>query len=228
MKNNFEQWIRESAPVVEIDEIKKEAHLAVLKERLRVREGQHRRRGRRQLRASMVAVVVVLMFFGGEFSELGSDGFDINFLGIPAHDHGQLVEIGMRGFKIGVPEDQPRDVTRDLVTQLQARIGDPVEMVSVQAQGGEQWLIVREYLVEGKITRYTAGSLDHEDVKIQALLPFIMEESSIMMNQVDSGELLPVGAKQMVVDGFLFEVKVYEYTSNKYGKVTLLKGLPIH
>ncbi len=228
MNNKFEQWIREVAPETQIDEINKEAHLAVLKERLRKREAKHRRNNRRQRNASMFFVILLFSFGGGAFSPLGSDGFEFLFKK-RAHQSEDMisVEMGLREHRFSTQADISQDNLMDLATQLEAGIGEPIGLKSIQIDGAETWNVGKNYLVDGEIVCYWGESSSRKDIDALSLFPFLVEESSKMENEVDSGVLQPVETRNVLVDGVLYDTKVYKYQSKKYGEVTFLKGTPI-
>jgi len=79
MNAKIENWIRESAPTIHLNEVKKEAHLAVLKERFRQREVRRSQQRVGLRRLSFAGILVLFFMSGSEVSELGSEGFDVGF-----------------------------------------------------------------------------------------------------------------------------------------------------
>jgi len=143
MNNNFDQWIRDCAPDFEVDEINKETHLAILKESMRQRKLLQSRREKWQLRVSMVAAVLVFILIGGNYSQLGSDGFDPTVLDIPANDQGNFVTFGMSRMGLRVPEDQSEEETTRQVTRFVARLGEPLRVHGFLMDGRESWSVER-------------------------------------------------------------------------------------
>ncbi len=160
MTDSFEKWIQESAPgssgertfgctrEVSGNRIKKEAHWAVLKERLRQREKQYQIKSRRKLRSSMVVVVLMIVFVGGYWSPLGSDGFHMKIL---APDEWGMVftEYGHRGSAISFKSGTSLEDKIEIAHQLELRLAKPVTFSKVAYGGGEYWSITHVPVVNG-------------------------------------------------------------------------------
>jgi len=149
VSNEFEKWIQESAPSVEVNETRKEIHLAVLRQRLRERENRYQTRQKRTRRASVAAVALVFVLIGGNVSELGSDGFEFVVSESEYMSTSKTVEVGFRKSKIAGNDDTPSEFLRDLVVEMGFSDGVPVSVESVGIQGSESWAIVFEYDVKG-------------------------------------------------------------------------------
>jgi hypothetical protein len=225
MKNQFEDWIQESAPAVEVDDTKKEIHLAILKQRLRERESRHKTRQKGMRRTSVAFVVLVFVLIGGNVSELGSDGFDLviseNELGTDLSH----VEIGFRKSGLGVPDEMPHDEVQELAMQIEAQNGTPAEVEVIKLQGNEFWTILFEYEV-GDGTRLSGHTVkDRPSKPTRAHVNFSKAEIQLMWDEINSGNLSPVSSRIETVDGYRFLMKVYHYQSDQFGLVEYQKGI---
>ena len=223
MTDQFEDWIKESAPSVHVNELKKEVHLAVLKERLRAREIRHQRRHHRQRRASMVAVVLMFLLIGGNVSELGSDGFDITITESEALKE-KVASIGFRGSEFTLQDDDTEADVEDLAQQIQADLGHPVGISMYEIDGDQFWTVIQEYEVNGQMQTRTQFPSTHESSINESISDFLTGEALVMMREIKSGELLPFVTREESVDGVSFLAKVYRYHSAKHGEVIFLRG----
>ncbi len=227
MSDIFENWIRESAPRGKVNDLKKEIHLAVLKERLRGMDRRRSLRHQRQMRASMVATVVLSLLVGGNFSQLGSDGFDIIVNGpMPAFEHSLNSVSGLREMKVQVGSFDSPEVVLDLHQQIEGRIGRVVSLTAIEVQGAMNWTITMKHQAGDTKREYTTEVLDRRSKMSRAKAAFIREESDTMFRQVKNGILRPIMIRNEVVDGTRFLIKEYVYHSDKFGDVTYLFGVP--
>lgn len=60
MNNNFDLWIKESAPGIKPSQIKKSVHLVIINARLREREKMYRSKLKARKRAAVWAMVVLV------------------------------------------------------------------------------------------------------------------------------------------------------------------------
>jgi hypothetical protein len=222
--DKFEKWIMEAAPEVPINEMKKEIHLWVLRERLREKEILRNRRHKRQRRASMVAVLLVFFLYSGNVSELGSDGFEITMFEI---DGGLKSISGHRETYVPVYEEDTAEEILDLHQQIEARIGWPVSVDAYGFEGAIQWTISYEYQVGEEKRLYTETVLGRPSVLTREMQAFMLAEGDKMMEQAEEGILVPVETREEEVEETLFLLKFYEYESENYGIVKYIKGEPI-
>ncbi len=226
-KNPFEKWIQESAPSVEVNKLKKEVHLSVLKQRLREREAQHIRRVNKTRRTSVALAALLVVLVGGNFSELGSDGFNIIDV-IPSSVPGYDLSItGFRGDGIMVLKEDSPELIEEFSRMIDAGLGIPLDVESYSVRGKEFWSLNREYQARGITRNYSKTVLDRENEIIRDHLTFLQAENELMMEQIDSGTLLPISIKAEMIEGIPFMIETYEYLSEEFGKVVYKRGEPI-
>ncbi len=228
MNSNFEQWMRDCAPEVEINEIKKEAHWAILKERMRLREIKHKQREERRLQTSMVAAVLMFIFIGGSMSPLGSDGFNITDSDNQFYDDGRLVQVGTTaGLNFVIPNDYSPEEAADLITQTKAQLGEMVGLTRLVASGGSTWSFGREIQMRGETTISWGVAVGFESVMAEKVLPFIFSDSGEkFLLDVDAGKYQPVRMEGVSVEGRPFSIKVYAKSFEKFGVVEYWIGVP--
>ena len=226
--DKFEQWIQECAPTVEVNATRKAIHLAVLKQRLRARENQHRNRQKRAWRSGVMVTAVVLVLIGGNFAELGSDGFDSSLWGpsrIPGYN---LVVTGLRGDRMMVHEEDSPQVIEAFARLVNARDGDPLSVDLYRVNGDGYWGVTLEYQVGNIKRNYCRKAEDRPSTLTRAHLDFLDSESELMLNQIENGILPPVSSHVEIVDDIQFMIKTYHYQSKKYGLVVYKHGDPLH
>ena len=228
MNKQFEDRIREFTPPIHLNEMKKEAHLAVLKERMRVREIQGRRRHRRFRRQGLIPVVLMLMMVGWGDTELGSDDFEPDIFYSP--EVGQRVAVtGIREVIINIDEDMTVAEVEELNHQLAARTGVPVEMYAFSLGGKASWHIGFEYQVGDKKETRWERVLDRPNGLNRKHYEFSQtSEWKEFNNSVTTGQLAPSELTVETLDGIEFEVRVYHYQSEKFGSIIYMEGRPTH
>ena len=220
--------MRDSAPLIQTNEMKKSGHLVLINARLRLREKLNKSRVKHEKRISFLATVALILLGGGIFAGLKTDEYmfqtkNAGFL--PENE--MFVEFENKDFGFNAPKDIPVTDLLDLEMQLEAWIGDPLEFSSYQMPGAEMWSVAKDFIVEGEAARYWGHSRERDDINAMAILPFLLEEFPELIVEVDSGELKPVEIRQVLVDGVIFDTKVYEFNSLKYGKIIYMEGLPV-
>lgn len=224
VNEQFDNWVREMIPAPRESEIKKEIHLAILKERLRNKAIE--RRGQRIRRGMVVVPFVLLTFFFGSTSELGGDGFDLVELDSPGIP-GRIYENEFReeGFNL-VSEDLPGK-NEELNRQMAAGEGTVVGVEGFEINGKVEWSIKREYSVSGE--RLVLGfSPDSPSTgSPRELREFLLNEWSFYENQIEEGRLLPDGERIQKLDGIEFVVQYWEIPARNSGSVVYYSGKPI-
>lgn len=226
MNNSFEQWIRDCAPENEIDDIRKEAHLVVLKERLRQREIRYQSRQKRQLRASMVAVVAVFIIVSGNFSQLGSDGFDlIEFEGV--HTKGKIVKNVFRGDGFNVLEGESSADILETNRQITAGEGVVFKLEGWTISKKTHWIVCRLIVVNGKekILAQSPDSIPEENTKQHFL--YLTQDWEAQLKKMESDGPPPGGELKKVVDGVTFQLQYWDFDTKDFGPIRYYMGTPI-
>lgn len=228
MGDQFEKWIQNSAPVVAVDETKKEIHLAVLKQRLRQRDQRHHKRMKQIRRSGVAAMALVFILVGGNVSELGSDGFELEISPSNLVPDAKNARIGFRKTKLGFPGSMPEEEVLDLTQQMEAEIGIPAEVISINVHGNVIWDILYEYEVKGEKKLVGGKAVDRPSKLTRAHFEFVKSELDLLTEMIGSGNLVPVSSRIESVDGYPFLIKEYHFQSEKYGLVVYGKGVFTH
>lgn len=228
MNNNFEKWIQDSAPSVEVDETNKEIHLALLRHRLRERENRSKIRRKRAGRVGVAALAIVFVFIGGNFSELGSDGFEFVARQNEYLPESTSVEIGFRKLRMTGPPDVSYESLRDLAVEMEAGDGIPKSVVVIGIHGNENWVLEFEYDVGGETHNGArAPILPGRPSKItKDHLDFAINELDEVLKNIENGNLQPVSSRVQTIEGYRFLMKVYHVQSENYGLVLFQQGAP--
>lgn len=224
MSNEFEKWIESSAPAVEADKGMKEVHLAILKQRLRDRDKQYKVRQKRTRRGSIVAVVLMFVLVGGNISELGSDGFELETSESLLVDGMNNVTVGHREFGFGAPKSLTKAETEDFARQAEWRHGQPVGVECLEIQGAAAWFINFHYDLDGSTSLGSHSVRDRPSTAGMDHLNFSQHEYDGMEEKIKNGTLAPVSSRIETVDGFRFFIKVYNFESSEFGSVVFQKG----
>ena len=224
----FDDWIREFTPPIHVNEMKKEAHLAVLKERLRTRELSRRRRHRRYRRQGLIPVVFMMMMIGWGVTELGSDDFESYIYYSPEHGR-RMANTGMREVIINIREDMSAAEVEELNHQLEARTGIPVEMNAISVGGKTSWNILFEHEVGVKKEPYWERALDRKEGMTRKHYELYQtSEWEVFRNSVTTGQLAPSELTVETLDGIEFEVRVYHHQSERFGSIIYMEGEPTY
>lgn len=232
MNEQFEQWVRESAPAVQVNEMKMEAHLAVLKERLRNRDVRRHRQHRKYRRTGMVAVVLLLFLGGGYFSKLGSDGYEHIWSTEEAAIEGATVEnefmdFGQRKHSITKMEGKSEDYHVELMQLVEAGLGTPVFFGMLQIHGKQWWSIYNEYETSEGIEGVGSSTNTRPGEQTEAHTDFLNHAIGPFMARIKSGETPVSETRLMEVDGHVFLTKIYVDQVPGFGEVIYYKGKPI-
>lgn len=228
MNNNFEKWIQDSAPSIEVDETSKEIHLAVLRQRLRERENRSRARRKRAGRVGVTALAIVFVFIGGNFSELGSDGFEFVATQNKFLQESRSVEVGFRKSFITGPSEMSYETLRDIAVEMEAGDGIPINIEVIGIHGNEHWVLEVEYDMGGEIhTGARAINLPDRPSNItKDHLDFAINELEGVLKNIENGKLQPVSSRAQTLEGCRFLIKEYHIQSEKFGLVVFQKGAP--
>ncbi|PID81649.1 hypothetical protein CSB20_01925 [bacterium DOLZORAL124_64_63] len=225
MADQFEDWLRDCAPSVEVNAMKKEAHLAILQERLRLRAAKRRRAQVFMRHATLAAAVCFFMIMGVNVLELGSDGFEYEVEELEWNNHQLMGEYGFRDERFVFREsDSYRDVKK-LQHQFTTRLGTVLGLEAWQVQGEWDWMLDIGYESRSGLRIQTQSALDRPS---SANVEFYREEEKAIKDLIAAGKLKPVGNRTETIDGTLFDIQVYRYPTEKFGTVTLWQGVPIH
>jgi len=227
MNNEFEKWIRESAPVVEVDEHHKEMHLAVLKNRLRDRDKLHMKRQKQTRRASVVVAALMFVMIGGNVSELGSDGFDFVVSENEFNSETKSMEIGFRKLSISGSVGDSDELLRDLAVQMEMGDGIPASVGAIEIKGHVWWDIRFDYNVRGGMHPGGRTVRDRPSSPTLAHLEFAETEMKQIDERIENGSLSAVSSRIETVEGYRFLIKEYHIQSDQFGLIVWKKGTPI-
>lgn len=224
MNKNFDDWARDLAPPMGVDEVSRKAHLTILKDRLRTREITRRRRRVGTRRASMVALVVLVTFLGGNLSELGSDGFDHVLKPVESRERLRAT-VGHRETRVGVRSEE---AAPEMIQKTEMDLGHPELLDVVIVKGTEQWTVsIPELLSTGE--RYLRTRTPHG---MEALnkgnaaghLNFFANYEQDWATRITNGHAQPVATEIIEAEGQRFLTRVYQETFPGLGVVTWKKG----
>lgn len=223
MNDPLGKWISDVAPPLVVDEVKKEAHLAVLKERLRQRQIQNERRHDRLLRSSVTAAVLVFLMIGGRVADLGSDGFDYT-LEKPQSQRLGYANVGLRHDAFNIREDdRPEEIT-DFAQQVAADLGQPVSIFMYVIEGNEYCTVRKQYQMGDEVRIAGGEAKDRKMKNLSLLMDFLETEGTEIHDQIRSGALLPLETRVEEVEGHSYQAQVYHFHSTNHGEVLYLRG----
>jgi len=227
MNSEFDKWVEESAPQVEVNNIRKEIHLAVLQTRLRKRDKDYRRRQNRFRRGSILSLAMMFIFIGGNFSQLGSDGFDFVVTENEFLPGNKSLEIGFRKASMGGPCYMTDEVLVEISSKMEAGERTTIGVESVTIHGKEFWSM--EFEVEmGNFMVPTGGEVnDRLSEMTRDHLDFMQTENQSILRKAADGTLKPSAEWVETIDGCRFLMKEYNVNSKKYGFVKVKLGQPI-
>ena len=225
VNDQFDNWVREVIPAPEENEMKKEIHLAILKERLRTKEIKRRRQRYRY--GMMVAPFLFVVLYFGNTVDLGGDGFDLVEVEAPVSP-GSAYKNDFReeGF-LTTQNDSSGDIL-ELTQQIAAGEGTIIGLEGYEIHGKIEWSIIREYSVSGKI--FVLGTSPHfpsSDTPLE-LRDFLVNEWSQYESRIEAGTIASAGQKNLDFDGIAFSIQYWTIPTEKFGIVKYYSGKPIH
>ena len=226
MGDRVDKWLKNMMLPTEEDGARQDMQLAILKERLRTRKSEQRRRRTRWTVAAVPLVVLVVFF--GDIVELGGDSFEM------VQVESSFPELGMkilrnefRGGGYAVDPDTPEENTRELMQQIAAGEGIVVGVIGIRIDGVTNWSLETQYIVHGKIEVRSQSPLDPPSGVSRAIVDFTLSEWVDIEKEIESGSRQSTGRLTKEFDGIPFALEYWVISSEKFGEATYYSGVPI-
>lgn len=227
MGDRMDKWLKDALPPTEEDSARQAVQLAILKERLRTRKMEQRRR---RTRCGVAAVpLVVLVLFFGDVVDLGGDSFELVEVENTAYPELDLkiVRNEFRGGVVGTSSDATDEEVQELTQQIAAGEGTIIRVEGWRVGGVTRWSLQMRHDILGKIEVTSRTPYNPPSGRSRALGEFLMTEWESIEADINSGSIEPAGGLNMEFDGIPFVLEYWVVPSERFGEVTCYSGVPI-
>ena len=229
MADQFDNWLKNSAPEVPDSKLDKKILRAILNERIRSMKAQ-RTRMRRRI-GVYSAVMVLVLLISGEVVEVGSDGFEadlVKTVEVPSAsglgDDYNLFEPKFTGGRVGARSGTADDVRNTMEIAL-GGVSAPRSVTRWAFAGGWRW-ILNYYDPERNIWvgATPAGVQNKSNEVFAKFMIFESEKYSLLLEQ---GKATQVGSFVKTIEGIEYEFKMWEITTEDSSIVEIWEGEPV-